>query len=101
MGTWAKYDPVRLIKDGNDLSSLPPMLIDQGADDEFLASGVLRTFDLVEACREKSVSIDFKLRAGFDHSYFYVSSVIEEHLDFHAKYLDEQLEESSDSDISE
>lgn len=87
--TWQKYDPVCLIKNCDDTDSLPPMLIDQGADDEFLASGVLRTFDLVEACRAKAVPIEFKLRAGHDHSYFYVSSVMEEHIDFHAKFLDE------------
>lgn len=87
---WQKYDPVCLMRSGfKDGMAPPPLLIDQGAEDEFLAAGVLQPLALVEACRESAVPIDFKLRAGHDHSYFYVSSFIEEHIDFHAKFLHE------------
>merc|ERR1712125_308539 len=82
--TWRQYDPVKLVEDF-DLKSpgqLPPFLVDQGTDDELYASGVVRPLDFIEACRNKGLPVDFHLRAGYDHSYFYVASVIEEHIDF-------------------
>jgi len=87
--TWKRYDPTQLAEDYNvERRGLPPpMLVDVGAEDEFLAS-VLRPMEFVEACGRRGLPVDFRLRAGYDHSYFYVASAMEEHILFHAKHLD-------------
>lgn len=88
--TWKRYDPVELAKtyDIAVHGPPPPMLIDQGAEDEFFAKGVLQPYRFFETCQAKGLPADLRMRAGYDHSYFYVSSVIEEHIDFHAKHLE-------------
>lgn len=88
--SWRRYDPTKLAEDydAKRSGSPPPMLVDVGAEDEFLKSGVLRPMEFVEACGRQGLPVDFRLRAGYDHSYFYVASAMEEHIGFHAKHLD-------------
>ncbi len=61
-------------------------LIDQGTKDQFLDTQ-LKPDLLREACAKAGVPLDLRLREGYDHSYFFIATFIEEHLRFHAKAL--------------
>lgn len=74
---WARYDAMALLEElGTDI---PPLLIDQGMADEFLESQKLAMplFDFSHP------SIEVKQRQGYDHSYFYIASFFQEHVEFH------------------
>jgi S-formylglutathione hydrolase len=79
---WRDYDAVRLIEGG---ARLPELLVDQGADDPLLDR--LRPDLLEAACREHGQPLDMRLRPGYGHNYYYVASVIGEHLRWHAERL--------------
>ena len=80
---WAAHDSVALISAGH---WLPPLLIDQGLEDEFLDSQ-LKPQLLEQACERASCSIELRMRPGFDHSYYFISSFIDQHIEFHAHWL--------------
>ena len=80
---WVDYDSVELLK--NATAQLP-MLIDQGVSDKFLDKE-LKPELLIEAARRCGYPLDYRLREGYDHSYFFIASFIEEHLRFHAQHL--------------
>ena len=77
---WLEYDSVELIKRSETLT---PMLIAQGGSDEFIEEQ-LKPHLIIEAARERNYPLSFNSRAGYDHSYFFVASFIEQHLKFHA-----------------
>jgi len=83
-GRWRAYDATALIEERGWKG--PPILVDQGAQDQFLASQ-LRPELLVEACRGAGVPLEIRMREGYDHSYFFIATFIEEHLSFHASNL--------------
>ena len=62
------------------------ILVDQGADDPWLAEQ-LRTDLLEAACRESGLPLDLRMHEGYDHGYYFISTFIEEHLNFHAERL--------------
>ena len=64
----------------------PALLVDQGTADPFLASQ-LRPDLLEAACREAGVPLELRLHEGYDHSYNFIASFIEDHLHFHAALL--------------
>ncbi|KAL4709203.1 hypothetical protein ACJJTC_008131 [Scirpophaga incertulas] len=82
---WIEWDATELVKkyDGPPLT----LLIDQGAGDKFYIEKQLLPENLVEACRSAEVPVILNLRDGYDHSYYYISTFIGEHFDFHAKIL--------------
>ncbi|WP_233010140.1 S-formylglutathione hydrolase [Rheinheimera faecalis] len=80
---WLQYDASFLL--AQKQSSLP-MLIDQGEGDQFYPSQ-LRTESLMEANQRSQSGAQIRLQPGYDHSYFFISSFIEEHLRFHARHL--------------
>ncbi|HEY1057561.1 MAG TPA: S-formylglutathione hydrolase [Limnobacter sp.] len=81
--TWAAHDTVALIESGaNQL----PMLVDQGTADNFL-EGQLKTHLLEEVCQRKGYAATIRYQDGYDHSYYFISTFIEEHLRFHAQHL--------------
>lgn len=80
---WKQYDTVELIRSGH---TPPPMLVDQGTADTFL-DAQLKTERLIQACQEKSVPAEIRYQQGYDHSFFFIMTFIEEHLRFHARYL--------------
>ena len=80
---WLQYDASFLL--AQKQSSLP-MLIDQGEGDQFYPSQ-LRTESLMEANQRSQSGAQIRLQSGYDHSYFFISSFIEEHLRFHARHL--------------
>jgi len=63
-----------------------PILVDQGSADKFLAEQ-LKPELLQAACDQAGVSLQLNLREGYDHSYFFVASFLENHLHFHASHL--------------
>lgn len=83
--TWSTYDATELVAayKGPDLH----IFIDQGVEDNFLKQQQLLPENLVAAAQKAGVSCESRMRDGYDHSYFYVASVIGEHLTHHAKYL--------------
>ncbi|CAF4784056.1 unnamed protein product [Pieris macdunnoughi] len=82
---WVEWDATELVKkyDGPLLT----LLIDQGAADNFYIQKQLMPENLVEACRSVGMPVILNLREGYDHSYYYISTYIGEHFDFHAKIL--------------
>ncbi|MDT8428745.1 MAG: S-formylglutathione hydrolase [Pseudomonadales bacterium] len=77
---WQQYDATRLMSGISEFTL--PLLIDQGDADPFLQEQ-LQPELLLAAARQNGVSIDYRLRPGYDHSYFYIASFIAEHLQFH------------------
>jgi S-formylglutathione hydrolase len=84
---WAEYDASELMKGG---SSQLPILVDQGGSDDFLLDQ-LRPRALQAAAKESGHPLKYRLQAGYDHSYFFISSFIEDHLRFHAQYLNTKI----------
>lgn len=80
---WQKYDATLLIQ---QKKSAPPMLISQGLADNFLAEQ-LGLDDLQAAVTEVGIQATIEVHPGYDHSYYFIASFIEQHLRFHARYL--------------
>lgn len=79
---WAAHDATLLMrKRGFD----GPMLIDQGGSDQFL--DLLKPEALAEAMMARRQNGAFRMQRGYDHSYFFVASFMEEHMGFHAQAL--------------
>lgn len=81
--TWKAYDSCELIRQAQVHL---PMLIDQGTGDNFLAEQ-LKPESLVAAAKEVGYPIELRMQEGYDHSYYFIASFIEEHLKFHSQYL--------------
>ena len=80
---WRKHDAVALIEDGVRRSEL---LVDQGEADNFLA-GQLKPELLESACRTAGIALTLRLQPGYDHSYNFISTFMEDHLRWHAERL--------------
>lgn len=80
---WKQWDACELI---NDDATCPPMLVDQGTADSFLATQ-LNTPALINSCNKLQTNVNIRMQEGYDHSYHFISSFIGEHIAFHAKYL--------------
>jgi S-formylglutathione hydrolase len=79
---WAKHDATLLMAEvGFD----GPVLIDQGAADQFL--DLLKPETLAGAMAAKRQEGTFRMQPGYDHSYFFVSTFMEDHIGFHADAL--------------
>ena len=81
--TWKDYDTCELLK--LQKASLP-ILVDQGDADQFLEEQ-LKPESLVQAAEVNSSEVKLRMQPGYDHSYFFISSFINDHLDFHSSYL--------------
>jgi S-formylglutathione hydrolase len=80
---WRKHDAVALIEDGARVDSL---LVDQGEADAFLA-GQLRPELLEAACAAARIPLTLRRRPGYDHSYYFISTFMADHLHWHAERL--------------
>jgi S-formylglutathione hydrolase len=80
---WRKYDACALLEDGARLTEL---LVDQGAADQFLETQ-LKPQLLERACARVGVPLTLRMHEGYDHSYFFISTFIENHLRWHAQRL--------------
>lgn len=83
--SWWAYDATLLVEAARAPEHLP-MLVDQGDADEFLAEQ-LKTERFIGACKAANYPAQINMREGYDHSYFFISTFIEDHLRFHAKAL--------------
>jgi len=81
---WREYDATALIEDRGWTG--PSIRVDQGTNDQFLESQ-LKPELLREACERRGIALDLRLRDGYDHSYFFIATFIEDHLRFHAGHL--------------
>jgi S-formylglutathione hydrolase len=64
-----------------------PILIDCGAADSYLADGQLLPEVFAEACAKAGQPLTLRMQEGYDHSYYFVASFIEDHIQFHAAAL--------------
>ena len=80
---WREYDACALIEDG---ARLPDLLVDQGDADNFLHEQ-LKTGLLVMACRKAGIPATIRMQPGYDHSYYFISSFMAEHVAWHAERL--------------
>lgn len=83
--TWNDFDATELLKSGSRFNG--EILIDQGSQDEFLEKGQLLTVNLENAAREVQQAAAVNYREGYDHSYYFISSFIENHIRHHSKAL--------------
>jgi S-formylglutathione hydrolase len=80
---WRGHDAVALIEDGARVDSL---LVDQGEADSFLAAQ-LRPELLEAACDAARIPLILRRRPGYDHSYYFISTFLEDHLHWHAQQI--------------
>ena len=81
--SWREFDAVQLIEDGKTVSEI---LVDQGTSDEFLESGLLPD-TLSAACTNAGINLTLNMREGYDHSYYFISSFMADHIAWHADRL--------------
>lgn len=81
--SWKQYDSSELMK----LSTNPlPALVDQGAKDDFLTEQ-LKPEMLQAAAKQSGYPLELRMQEGYDHSYYFIASFIEDHLRFHASHF--------------
>ena len=80
---WREYDACALIEDG---ARAPGLLVDQGTADQFLVEQ-LKPELLEAACSKADIPLTLNLRAGYDHSYYFISSFMADHVAWHAERL--------------
>jgi len=83
--TWQQWDSCLLMQASQGADAIPT-LIDQGDADQFLAEQ-LQPARLAEAARQSAWPLTLRVQPGYDHSYFFIASFIEDHLRFHAQHL--------------
>ncbi len=81
--TWAEYDSCKLMASRGWSRDI---LIDQGEADEFLATQ-LRPELFAEACKARRVPLTLRMQAGYDHSYYFISTFMADHVRWHAERL--------------
>ncbi|MEP9358253.1 S-formylglutathione hydrolase [Sphingomonas sp. KR3-1] len=80
---WRQYDAVALIEDG---ARIPELLVDTGTNDPFLDKE-LRPDLLATACAKAGIALTQRLQPGYDHSYYFVSTFLGDHVAWHAERL--------------
>ncbi|MGX7709320.1 S-formylglutathione hydrolase [Methylobacterium sp. Gmos1] len=80
---WRRHDATALIADGH---RFPEFLVDQGTADSFLDEG-LRPWLLEEACQKAGIGLTLNMREGYDHSYFFISTFMDDHIAWAAERL--------------
>ncbi|MCW0002208.1 S-formylglutathione hydrolase [Pararhizobium sp. YC-54] len=81
--SWRQYDACALVKDG---ARFPEFLIDQGKADNFLETG-LRPWLFEDAIKGTGIGLTLRMHERYDHSYYFISSFMDEHLKWHAERL--------------
>lgn len=80
---WREYDSCHLLAKA---TSKLPLLVDQGDSDQFLPDQ-LQPAQLAQRAEELGWPLTLRTQSGYDHSYYFIASFIEDHLRFHASYL--------------
>ena len=81
---WKQYDATSLVQSGHHFPGT--ILIDQGDTDEFLHEQ-LKPDLFQEACDAVGQAVMIRMQAGYDHSYYFIASFMEDHITHHAKAL--------------
>ncbi len=81
--SWRAYDTVALIEDG---ARVPDILVDQGDADNFLDEQ-LKPHLLADACEHAGIDLRLRMLSGYDHSYYFISTFMAEHIVWHAERL--------------
>ncbi|HEY3784946.1 MAG TPA: S-formylglutathione hydrolase [Steroidobacteraceae bacterium] len=85
-GQWRAHDATELVAGVKDAAKRPPILIDQGLADQFLEKQ-LQPHLFEEASRKVGYPVIVRRHAGYDHSYYFMSTFMEDHLRHHARIL--------------
>ena len=80
---WRAYDACALIAGG---ARVPEILVDQGAADAFLTEQ-LKPELLEQACAEAGIDLTLRIQPGYDHSYYFISTFMADHIAWHATRL--------------
>jgi S-formylglutathione hydrolase len=83
VGNWRKHDAVALVEDG---ARLREVLVDVGTADQFLEQE-LRPELLERACADAGLELTLRRQPGYDHSYYFISTFMADHLRWHAERL--------------
>lgn len=81
---WEVYDATCLIAKYNKFTT--PILIDQGEDDKFLKDQLL-SHKFVEACKSVNAPLVLRMQPGYDHSYYFIATFIDDHIRHHVQAL--------------
>ena len=79
---WRRHDAVALVEDG---ARVDEILVDQGTADQFLDQ--LQPELLAAACKQAGIDMTLRMQPGYDHSYYFISTFMEDHLRWHADRL--------------
>ncbi len=82
---WAAYDATELVKAGHQTAGT--LLIDQGKSDQFLADGQLLPKAFEAACEHHNQPLTLRMQSGYDHSYYFIATFMEDHIRHHASAL--------------
>lgn len=80
---WLDYDACHLI---SQTHASFPILVDQGTDDQFISSELMPEL-LKSSCSIKGIPLNLRMQEGHDHSYFFVLSFMQDHIEYHAQQL--------------
>ncbi len=83
---WQNHDACALVSKAQDASDNAPILIDQGKADDFL-EGQLKSHLFADACQNAGQALTMRMHDGYDHSYFFIQSFMDDHIDWHVGYL--------------
>ena len=84
---WVEHDATVLMENQPTAPYPGGILVDQGLDDKFLAAGQLRPELLEAACAAIGQPLTLRRHVGYDHGYYFVQSVVGDHLAHHARQL--------------
>jgi S-formylglutathione hydrolase len=85
-GQWEQYDSTELMNKVTEPSRRPPILIDQGLADQFLENQ-LHPHRFEEAAQSVGYAVTLRKQPGYDHSYYFISTFMDDHLRHHARIL--------------
>lgn len=80
---WREYDACAMIADG---ARVPELLVEQGTADQFQEEQ-LKPHLLQEACDKAGIELTLNMREGYDHSYYFISTFLGDHVRWHAERL--------------
>ncbi len=84
--SWTRYDATELVKGLGDSRPQNKILIDQGLDDQFLEQE-LHPHLFEAACAERSVDLELRRHQGYDHGYYFISTLMKDQLEHHSSLL--------------
>lgn len=82
--SWKQYDAVELLKSG---STTKPILLDQGDEDDFFKMGAMKLDELQAAAEAAGQELTVRMHPGFDHGYFFIQTMVADHIEWAAKAL--------------